>query len=76
MIRPQKVLDLHGIRYEDAIKKIEMILNQDWRKIDGEIEIITGNGQLKNYVLKRVNELDLRWRYHPLTNTGCLRIFE
>jgi len=76
MINPQKKLDLHGIKYEEAVNKIEHLLNTDWRKIDGEVEIITGNGQLKEYVLKRVNELGLRWRYNPLNNTGCLRIFE
>ena len=76
MNRPQIKLDLHGLRYEDAVIKIERLLNTDWRQIDGEMEIVTGKGELRNYIHKRVRELDLRWRYEPLSNTGCLRIFE
>lgn len=76
MNRPQKRLDLHGLRYEEAVIKIEHLLNADWRQIDGEVEIVTGRGELKNYVHKRIKELDLRWRYEPLNNSGCIRIFE
>jgi dsDNA-specific endonuclease/ATPase MutS2 len=76
MNRAQKSLDLHGLKYEDAVRKIELYLNMDWRNVDGELEIITGRGILRDYVLKRIKELNLNWRYHPLNNSGCIRIFE
>jgi len=76
MNKPYKRLDLHGLKYEDGVRELERLLNTDWRQIDGEIEIVTGRGQFKEYALKRIKELNLNWRFHPLNNSGCIRVFE
>jgi len=36
------VIDLHGLSYEDAKRKLELFINDNWGK---EIKVITGNSE-------------------------------
>ena len=57
-------LDLHGLRHEDAKRKLELFINDHWGK---QMNIITGHSSaMRTIVLKLVKEYDLMCEYGPL----------
>lgn len=62
-------LDLHGYTLEDALKEFHLFIGQYMINGDAEyIEIITGNGIIKEHVIKELDQLGLEYsiRAHNL----------
>lgn len=67
-------LDCHGLRYDEALRRIEaLIFSSDRARDDFEVEIITGVGEIREGVIQLLERHGYEW-HHPRGNTGCLLI--
>lgn len=54
-----KTLDLHGLRYNDAKRQLELFINENW---GDKLKIITGNSEeMKEVVCELLNYYDLEF---------------
>lgn len=54
-----KTIDLHGIRYNDAKRQLELFINENWGK---RLKIITGNSEeMKEVVCELLNYYHLEF---------------
>ena len=56
-------LDLHGLRHEDAKRKLELFINDHWGKM---LKIITGHSKsMRNIVSSTAKSYNLDFTYCP-----------
>lgn len=68
------VLDLHGVKHEDADRLVHEFVNRHWGP-DKELHIITGHSILmKTIVDKALNFYDVERTHGDPRNTGYIRI--
>ena len=72
---PHINLDLHGISFDDAIRKVTATLGKDWSPNPTVCDIVTGRGVLQKPVKDLVLRFGFRHAYEPLNNSGCLRVY-
>lgn len=64
-------LDLHGIRHEDAKRKVELFIDDHWGH---QITIITGDSSpMRTIVLKVIKEYNLCCQYGPHGNSIIIK---
>jgi DNA-nicking Smr family endonuclease len=65
-------IDLHGYRYEDAKRKLELFINSNW---GCRMKVITGNSEaMKNVVCSILNIYDLEFERNSFL--GYITIIE
>lgn len=69
-----KKLDLHGVRHEDARRKVIRIVEDNWDK-EEKIEIITGRSlRMKGVVLNLLDEYQLPYSIGYMYEVNAPRI--
>jgi len=63
-----KKLDLHRTRHEDVRQKVIKFIERNWNS-DEELKIITGHSpQMKNLVIKVLNEYQMNYSIGDMAN--------
>ncbi|MGE4158245.1 MAG: Smr/MutS family protein [Planctomycetota bacterium] len=72
---PLITLDLHGVGYDEALRRVNAILGKDWSRKPTICDIVTGHGVLQKPVKELVQRMGFRHGHEPLNNPGCLRVY-